>query len=244
MGRRLPDLSTKLLPYLNPVRDVEPHELLIAYLDASDSRHAFTGRAFDTYGSGASDPNVLSGSDIIAVAMLSIEIRAKSKSGITPDAALRLEERSGEITALLERIDPTLEMHQLHEKEFMLALGGEESPGRLLHGLLLDILRDKRGNKWVATHKLLARKRPGLFPIRDQVVSDAVGLGSRSAWWRPWWEALTGEFGAEIVGRADEVRRRAGADHLSVLRTLDILIWTREQGRKDLPTDLRKRLGK
>ncbi len=244
MGRRLPDLSTKLLPYLSSMGDVEPHELVLAYLDASDQKHAFTGRAFDTYESRVSDSNVLSGSDIVAVTMLSIEVRAKSKSGISPAAALRLEERAGEITALLERLDPTLELHQLDEKQFMLALGGEESPGSLLHGLLLEILRDKRGNKWVATHKLLARKRPGLFPIRDQVVSTAVGLGSRSAWWRPWWEALTGESGAEIVRRAEEIRRRVDADHLTVLRILDILIWTREQGRKDLPTNLRKRLGK
>jgi hypothetical protein len=244
MARRLPDISKKLLAYLEPLGDVRPEELVRAYLDGSDPRHAFSGRAFDIYAADRSDPNVISGSDLVAVTLLSIEIRAKSKSGITPTAALLLEERSGEISALLDRLDPSLELHGLDEKQFMLTLGGEDSPGRLLHGLLLDILRDKRGNKWVAAHKLLARKRPGLFPIRDSVVSDAVGLGSRSAWWRPWWEALTGDSGADIVHGVEAVRRDADAEHLSVLRVLDILIWTREQGRKDLPPALRKRAGK
>lgn len=244
MAKRLPDISKHLLASLEPMGDVRPEELLRGYLDGSDLRHAFSGRAFDTYATGTSDPNVISGSDLIAVALLSIEIRAKSKSGITPAAALLLEERSGEVTALLERLDPSLALHELDEKQFMLTLGGEDSPGQLLHGLMLDILRDKRGNKWVAAHKLLARKRPGLFPIRDKVVSDAVGLGSRSAWWRPWWSALTGESGSDIVRGVEEIRRAADAEHLTVLRVLDILIWTREQGRKDLPSDLRKRLAK
>lgn len=244
MARRPPDISQALMLHVQPVDGVEPHELLVAYLDASDARHSFTGRAFDTYANETSDSNVLSGADIVAVTLLSIEVRAKSKSGITPSAAILLDERGGEISALLERLDPRAELHELDEKQFTLALGGEDSPGRLLHGLLLDILRDKRGNKWVATHKLLARKRPGLFPIRDQVVNDALGLGSRSVWWQPWWSALSSETGAEIVRAVEEIRRRAGAEHLTVLRVLDILIWTRAQGRKNLPADLRKRLGK
>ena len=244
VARRIPDISQKLSGYVEPLNGVEPHELLLAYFDASDPKHSFTGRAFDTYAAATNDPDVVSAADIMAVTLLSIEVRAKSKSGITPSAALALEERGGEITALLERLDRALELHELDEKQFTLLLGGDDSPGRLLHGLLLDILRDKRGNKWVATHKLLARKRPGLFPIRDQVVSDALGLGARSAWWRPWWEALSGDSGKGIVRATDEIRRRAGVEHLSILRVLDVLIWTREQGRKYLPADLRKRLGK
>lgn len=248
MGRSKTHLRDTLRGYLEPAGkgSVEPHELIRAYLDGSDPKHAFTGRAFETYGPDSSDTDSISGTDLVAVAMLSIELRAQSRSGITPSAAIELDERRGEVAALLARIDSQRELHELQEHEFISLLEGEKSPGRLLHALILSILSDKRAKRWVATHKLLARKRPGLFPVRDQVVSKALGLGPNAAWWRPWWEALHGTDGAgsDLVAEVQSVRSAAGADHLSVLRVLDIMIWTREAGTKALPDDLRKRLAK
>ncbi len=246
MARSRTDLHGKLLSYLEPTGKggVEPHELVRAYFDATDPKHAFSGRAFDTYGRGDCDPNVISGTDLVAVSMLSIDIRAKSSSGITPSAAIELDERQGEVTALLERIGPDVQLHELDERDFLEVLGGDKSPGRLLHALLLEVLSDKKGNRWVATHKLLARKRPGLFPVRDKAVSQALGFGPRSAWWRPWWEALNGADadGGVLVEKLEEVRGTAGVEGLALLRVLDIIIWVRDAGSKTLPSDLRKRL--
>jgi len=246
MGRSHRDLRGRLLGYLQPTGKgaVGPHELVRAYLHETDPKHAFSGRAFDTYGATVTDANVIGGTDLVAVSMLSIEIRAKSRSGITPLAAIELDERQGEITALLERIDADAQLHELDERRFVELLGSEKSPGRLLHALLLKILSDKRGARWVATHKILARKRPGLFPVRDKAVSQALGFGPRSAWWRPWWEALNGADGegAQLVQSVEKVRSAAGADSLPLLRVLDIIVWMREAGVKSLPSDLRMRL--
>ena len=246
MGRSRSDLRGRLLSYLEPTGKgaVEPHELVRAYFDATDPKHAFSGRAFDVYGMVGTDPNAISGTDLVAVSMLSIEIRAKSSSGITPTAAIELDERQGEATAILERIDQNAQLHELDERQFLEVLGGDKSPGRLLHALLLEILSDKKGNRWVATHKLLARKRPGLFPVRDKAVSQGLGFGPRSAWWRPWWEALHGvdADGGLLVEKVEEVRSAAGAENLPLLRVLDIIVWVKEAGTKTLPADLRKRL--
>jgi hypothetical protein len=74
----------------------------------------------------------------------------------------------------------------------------------------------------VAVHKLLARKRLALFPIRDTVVEKALSQTAK-LWWRPWWETLAAAPG--VVAHLEEIRRRSGAEHLSLLRVADLVIW-------------------
>lgn len=95
MGRSKKHFRDTLHGYLEPTGrgSVEAHELVRAYLDGSVQKHAFSGRAFETYGQDASDTQTISGTDLVAVTMLSIELSARSKSGITPAAAIELEER-------------------------------------------------------------------------------------------------------------------------------------------------------
>jgi hypothetical protein len=237
-----------LLSYLEPLgkdtNPVLPGELLAGYMNVHDAGHRFSGRAFDTYGSCESHPDAITGSDLVAVTFLSMNV-GRGGSGITPEAAIQLHDRRAEITGLLSRIDPSMELHELDARSFEDMLSGVDAPGRRLFELVHEILMDDGSKRPVATYKLIARKRPGLFPIRDGVAAAALKPHGNSRWWRPWWEALRGpdssDAAAELVRRVEVIRDEAGARHLTVLRTLDILIWMRDRGVNMLPEAIRRR---
>ncbi|WP_425461785.1 DUF6308 family protein [Mycobacterium helveticum] len=80
-----------------------------------------------------------------------------------------------------------------------------------------ELLPHKISLPRVATHKLLARKRLQLFPIRDSVVENALGLsGQQDPWWRPWWAALSSDDA--LVAHLHDIRQLSGTPHLSLLR--------------------------
>ncbi len=229
-------VRNKLEPYLAQKKRggaaTEPAAMLAQYLNAFGSEPRYTGRAFETYGLGGTEPDTITGTDLVAVTLLSMRVGSGSSS-ITPEAALRLEQRRAELSGLLVRIDPSRELHELDEATFEAMLDGPTAPGRRLFDVVFEILSEQGAQRWVATHKLVARKRPGLFPIRDDVARKALsGIGTRK-WWRPWWEALHGPSdpaaAGEFVARVKRIRDEAGASHLTVLRTLDILIWMRDR---------------
>lgn len=175
----------------------------------------YTGAAFDTYGCNV--PARITGDDLVAVSMLSIQIREQGNASLRPSTIRTLDSMAGSITELLAAVPADRDLHTLSEAEFDRLLG----PGSA-GGVLYWLLRKQVGVPRVAVHKLLARKRLALFPIRDTVVEKALGQ-TADPWWRPWWETLAGE--PELVGRLDEIRRRSGADHLSLLRVADIVVW-------------------
>ena len=77
-------------------------------------------------------------------------------------------------------------------------------------------------------HKLVARKRLLLFPIRDTVVEGALGLnGPKDLWWRPLWGALSSDDA--MVSHLSAIRQLAETPHLSLLRVADIVIWLRNR---------------
>ncbi|HVE46427.1 MAG TPA: DUF6308 family protein [Acidimicrobiales bacterium] len=92
---------------------------------------------------------------------------------------------------------------------------------------LWTLLEAVPGIGWVTGAKLLARKRPHLLPVYDQVVKAALQPRS-GRFWEPLWEELQD---VRIVGRLEEVRSGAGVDGaVSLLRILDVAIWMRNRG--------------
>ncbi|AFS13647.1 MULTISPECIES: DUF6308 family protein [Mycobacterium avium complex (MAC)] len=190
----------------------DPSELVKQYVGG-----AYTGAAFDTYG--CNDPFAITPDDLIAVTMLSIPVNENSRSGIRPSAILDLQARTDEVVSLLNGLPADRSLHTLTQNDFDGWLGSD-SPGNALY----ELMRKHVSLPRVATHKLLARKRPLLFPIRDTVVERALGLIRRKdGWWRPWWAALSTD--EALVLRLREIRERAEAPHLSLLRVADIVIW-------------------
>jgi Family of unknown function (DUF6308) len=177
----------------------------------------FTGAAFDTYGQ--NDPCAVTADDLIAVTMLSIRVQEYGTAGIRPSAILELQAVSSEIHSQLSQLPADRELHTLNQDEFNSWLG-PSSPGMVL----FDLLRHRVSFPRVAVHKLLARKRPLLLPIRDTVVERALDLARpNDRWWQPWWLALGGD--GAIVSQLSEIRRLAGTPNLSLLRIADIVIW-------------------
>lgn len=190
----------------------DPAELVKQYVGG-----AYTGAAFDTYG--RNDPFAVTPDDLIAVTMLSIPINESSTSGIRPSAILGIQARADEVRSLLNELPVDRDLHTLTQDDFDRWLGSD-SPGNALYELMRQHISLPR----VATHKLLARKRPLLLPIRDTVVERALGLTHRNdGWWRPWWIALSTDD--LLVLRLQEIRERAAAPHLSLLRVADIVMW-------------------
>lgn len=184
----------------------------------------YTGAAFETFGASRFDPYAITGDDLVAVTMLSIEIRRTTKSGITCEAATEIELASDLVGDLLRLIPIDRPLHTLSGPEFERWLG-PGSPSDRLYARLKEA-----GVHRVARYKLMARKRPHLFPIRDTIVEGALGMANSELWWRPWWEALAGD--RSLVDDLAAIRKPPAAKDLSVLRTADIAVW----GAEKMPT--------
>jgi hypothetical protein len=110
------------------------------------------------------------------------------------------------------------------ESEHLIAQGG---PAWELWQLLREIKprpQDKKHLGSVAAGKLLARKRPQLIPVYDSYVRKIL----RRPWNdQTWWSDLRCQLVKDdaLVGELESVRARAGAGHLSLLRTFDIMCW-------------------
>lgn len=216
---------------LDPDADAPPSSVTAADLVKLyvSSGGGYTGRAFDVYG--RNDPFAITPDDLIAVSMLSISIRESSNSALRPSAIVELQTHSDQIESLLKQLPATRELHTLNADEFDSWLG-PDSPGTKLY----ELLRQRISFPRVATHKLLARKRLLLLPIRDTVVERVLKMGDGDDdWWQPWWLALSTDDA--LVSRLREIRDLAETPYLSLLRIADIVVWLQNwPGRELLPS--------
>lgn len=187
----------------------------------------YTGATFETYAASRFDPYAITGDDLVAVTLLSIEIRRTTTSGFTCEAAIALDASAAVISDLLVQIPIDRALHTLGDADFDRWLGSGSAADTLY-----TLLRGS-GVPRVASHKLMARMRPHLFPIRDSVVERALGLERSHYWWNPWWRVLTGD--PALVRELKAVPRPRSAEHLGVLRTADIAVWTAEKIPKSSP---------
>lgn len=66
--------------------------------------HGYDGRHFETYGQQDSSPDRITPADLVAVTMLSMEIRRGTTSGFTPEQAVAIADDDEHITGLLQQI--------------------------------------------------------------------------------------------------------------------------------------------
>lgn len=188
----------------------------------SEGGAPFDGSRFESYGlRGHADDYAITAGDLVAVTLLSMEIRRESRSGIATSHVLALEDHAAEITGYLRYLPIDRDLHELSSAEFHRILG-EGSHGRALW----ELLRRDIGMHRVAAFKLLARKRPRLCPIADSRTEQA--LGRQSDWWWAWHQALASS--TALVTEIEAIRRDAAheaplAAGLSVLRVADIVLW-------------------
>jgi hypothetical protein len=109
------------------------------------------------------------------------------------------------------------------EAEHLMAQGGPAwKLWQLLHDIKPRLHRNRLGP--VAAGKLLARKRPQLIPVYDSHVKKALGRPRDD---QMWWSDLRCQLTKDdaLVRELETVRDLAGAGHLSLLRTFDVMCW-------------------
>lgn len=189
--------------------------------------------AEDGYSGGVGD-NDIDPSDLFAVSTLSIDI-----SPLAARALLRPSPTRRNVQRSLARVPRNLPIGSLDAEPNL--------QGQVLESLkaAYDAIRTSSGgnsNTWVFASKLLARKRPYLAPVRDNLVCLLLnggaalkppGVGTFATDLQVFAYLMTS---TTVVARLDEIRhvleQQGRGEHLeaSDLRLLDVALWTRAVG--------------
>ncbi|WP_030753529.1 DUF6308 family protein [Streptomyces griseus] len=172
---------------------------------------AFTGSRFehlDGGGDRADIANIVTAADLIAVQALSVQV--------PPSAALALLEGrlAEDLSVLLSQIPADVDMANADPD----LLGSGSSADRAWH-----LLKGQKGLGWVTANKLLARKRPRLLPVYDQVVRCVVG--HPESFWLSLRDALAADGNAlheQLLSLRDDV---GVPSTVSALRICDVVLW-------------------
>jgi len=184
-------------------------------IDTSDAPPKYTGAMFDTLGrDGGRDDvcDVITPYDLLAVACLDVTVP-------TPVALDLVEGQLGrEIAVHLRDIPVKVDLGEVGAKELV----APDSPADKAWGLLEA--SDNVG--WVIAGKILARKRPRLIPVWDNVVKCAFGRPPRPAWL--WLDGRLQD--SRLREELDQLHRAAELPEMvSSLRVLDVVVWMRHR---------------
>ncbi|RYF87837.1 MAG: hypothetical protein EON95_21265 [Caulobacteraceae bacterium] len=177
---------------------------------------AYVGAHFDSWsstGDRAGEADRFTADDLVAVTFLSVQI---------PPTAARavLHTRAEALNALLAAVGPD---RDLVDEPDPLTPGWPAWDLETALWALPGIGRTK------AT-KLIARKRPRLYPIWDSVVSQV--LGTERSHLNPVREALRADDGA-LHNRLESLRGEAGLpEEISALRVFDVIAWMDGKNRR------------
>jgi hypothetical protein len=199
--------------------------------DTAVDRHAryyaregdFAGTTFLTIG--PCDPYRFTSGDLLALTLLQVQV--------SPAVVRRLTEpsRTGErLMAMLQgqhltvNADLTLadEATMQAMADFHVAVKPALSAGEAASA-----------NPWVTASKLTARKRPDLFPVRDSVVCELLGLSGRKQNYEVDWQVYRRLLQDDVIRNrldqvVDDAAAREGVDvgsPMRRLRHLDVVLW-------------------
>jgi Family of unknown function (DUF6308) len=177
---------------------------------------ASTGGRFEFLGGGgdrSDSRNRFTASDILSIEMLSVRLPPR----VTLDL---LEGALGDdAAAFLEQIPVSVPLWDDGAAELIGYGGPADTVWRLLES--------QGGVGWVMAGKLLARKRPSLIPVYDNVVRCA--FGRPKGFWRALREALRQDGGSFRITVQDLMERSGVPEQVTPLRTLDVAVWKRHR---------------
>ncbi|NKZ65517.1 hypothetical protein GTG23_14880 [Rhodococcus hoagii] len=161
---------------------------------------------WDSTGTRGRDADTFTADDLVAVTMLSVDV--------SPDGAqILLRERVDEFGKLLVAVGPDRDLADEADELT------PESPVCRLEAALWTVPSIGR----TVASKLIARKRPRLFPIYDRVIGEV--LDTKQAHLEPVRTALRADDGA-LQRRLVSLREQAGLDEaIPALRILTVLAW-------------------
>lgn len=215
-------LPTILLPKYEPL----VVELLRAYFGLGGYPRAYTGAHFETVGHPWHDPatiDTVTAADIVAVSCLSVDIPAAASVKMLGTDAPHL-------AALLRRIPADLDLWSADDDVL--------EPGSAAWELW-DAIRAHHGLGPTTASKLIARKRPRLVPIYDEVTRLQIGLASSVGQWDRMRELMRTEVeGAALHERLASTAARAGLPPaVTPLRVFDAAVWLWANDREKATTD-------
>ncbi|GAB3524279.1 DUF6308 family protein [Phytohabitans suffuscus] len=182
----------------------------------------YTGRRFEALDGGGDRPgnrDVITGSDLIAVQMLSVKFPAEVAIDLLDGDLGR------QMTRLLAEIPTDID---LGTDGAEVLVGDGNHADQAWH-----LVEKQREVGYVIAGKLMARKRPRLIPVYDRVLSCLFGA-PRHMWIRLHHQlaANNGELRAVL---ADLRTGTAIPATVSLLRVLDVVLW---MGHRETPTQL------
>lgn len=210
------DPQIRLPKVLREGDDAAAVDILQEYFTRSvvKTGHIRTGARWDAWdptGRRAADADVFTTDDLVAVTFLSVQIPAQG-------AWLLLGEHRDELARLLAAVGPDRDLVEEHD-----AITPESPVGQLE-----SALRGIHGIGRIGTAKLIARKRPRLYPVYD----DAIGrqLGTKAEHAESVRRVLREDAGV-LHRRLVDLHDRAGLDaSVPALRVLDVLAWMQGKG--------------
>lgn len=176
-------------------------------LKAIDADAVYSGEYFDQCGEDPS-PHCFTPEDLFAVSCLSTPIPAEA--GIQ---MLREGEVRDHIAGLLRQIPRDIGLWELEDPR--LQLGNFE---------LERYLQTLPGIGQVRATKLIARKRPDIYPVVDRVVRAVTGT-STSKFTVPFAQALRADDYALVMKLVDIRTRAELPRRISLLRVFDVVAW-------------------
>lgn len=188
-----------------------------------DTKTDYAGASFATIGENA--PDFIGADDLFATTLLSVDVPANAARLLTGD---------GDTTAALSSALAALPRGPLEEVDAE-GFAAMEVFYLLVKGSLAKASA-KSSNPWVVASKLCARKRPDLFPVRDNVVCRLLDV-QQARNFRVDWLVFQALMNDREVSRALSSVRSAVEAHAGdsvviddeALRTLDAALWTSMQ---------------
>lgn len=187
------------------------------YFAAHEGRSdRYTGRYFERLGGGGDRPEArhrFDSTDLVAVTMLSVNVPAEAAIAI-------LETETDHLSELLSRVPVDLDIWDAADGD----LDSDSAASKLW-----ERLTGLHGIGWVTAGKLLARKRPRLIPVYDEVVRVALQRGTDGGYWLALRDLLSDE---EIRRRLTEIKNEAeSASDISLIRIFDVAVWMHGKAR-------------
>lgn len=181
------------------------NELLAAYYDPQGP---FAGATFDMLPN--NDPDSFTPEDIVAASLLDVRF--------TPLAVRALLDPAGEPAIKLSAIRSDV---QLWDEDAEEALGEANDAWR--------VLRKVDGVGPTRASKLLARKRPGLIPIVDSVIRNALPSLEPDSWEAFRTALRSGDLRNEVLA----ARPENAPNDTTILRLIDVAVWMRCSGSRN-----------
>jgi hypothetical protein len=179
----------------------------------------FSGSLFDSFGGGGDRPDVenqITREDVLAVAAVNASVPAAVASLLLTQPA------SGRLATWLRQLPTDIDLWDAEDDTLATATKAWDEI-RTIH----EAGTTSAADGGFAANKLLARKRPRMIPLYDEKVRGVVHLAEGASWWFSLRDAM------RVDGEDNEVRfrvcaamREADVGYVSVLRGLDVILWS------------------